>query len=1004
MTPRHRPPLRPGRLRRRWVRTRVARGRARTAAAVLSVTVGALGALGLAAAPLGSPAAAAPHGQHPAWVRNRASVGALPPGTRDLGRLRGSVPVDAEVVLTPRHPAALAAFATAVSTPGSPHFHHFLPRGAFASAFGPAPGTVAAVRQWLAGRGLTVGPTASDGLAVAVSGSPAALDGAFGTSLEQVRLPDGRLARAPSSAPLVPGALAGAVQGVVGLDTVADPVPELVRAPSGAPSAATVAPRAVAPRLGGPAPAGTCPGMTASGGLSVDELATAYSFSSLYPGTEGSGVTIGVYELEPFVMSDITTFENCYTPPITAGVSAVGVGVNPTGGPGQGEAALDIEMAVGMAPQANVRVYVGPNGGSGPFATYLRMIDDDDTDVISTSWGQCEAQTPAAVISAESSLFEQAATQGQTVVAAAGDEGSEDCYFFPSSTDTRLQVDDPGSQPWVTSVGGTSLSQLGPPPTESTWNDGLFLGSGGGGLSTQWTMPSWQLGPGVQNQFTPPRDSFTGAEPCPMSSGAGTVSCREVPDVAADADPDSGVGVYCSCFGGSHWGRVGGTSMASPLWASLVALADEGIAGDKAGFVDPVLYQAGCAADPPFNDVTTGENQPNNSSPSDPPSSPTGPYYPATSGYDLATGLGTPDAGAVVDALRAPPDDCPAVRALSTSSGPAAGGTEVTVTGSNLGAVDQVDVGPGRAARIVSSSSGEVSFLTPPSPTGGWATAEIELSAGADTIGADGSMPFTYVGPRGYWTVASDGGIFAFGQMGFHGSMGGRRLVKPIVAMASTPSSAGYWEVASDGGLFAFGDAGFYGSMGGRRLDQPIVDMAPTPDGHGYWEVASDGGIFAFGDAPFYGSMGGKHLDKPIVGIAATPDGRGYWEVASDGGLFAFGDAGFAGSMGGHPLTKPVVGMAVTPDGNGYWEVASDGGIFAFGDAAFHGSTGGVRLSAPVVGMAATPDGNGYWLVASDGGIFAFGGTDGGFYGSMGARPLARPMVGIGAPQGGAVG
>jgi hypothetical protein len=239
----------------------------------------------------------------------------------------------------------------------------------------------------------------------------------------------------------------------------------------------------------------------------------------------------------------------------------------------------------------------------------------------------------------------------------------------------------------------------------------------------------------------------------------------------------------------------------------------------------------------------------------------------------------------------------------------------------------------------------------------------------------------------GYWEVASDGGIFAFGDAGFHGSMGGTPLDKPIVGMASTPDGAGYWEVASDGGIFAFGDAGFYGSEGGRHLNAPIVGMSPAPDGAGYWEVASDGGIFAFGDAGFYGSEGGHPLDAPIVGIAASRDGAGYWEVASDGGVFAFGDAAFRGSMGGTPLDKPIVGLAATLDGGGYWEVASDGGIFAFGDAPFFGSMGGVRLSRPVVGMAAGS--GGYWEAAADGGIFNLG--DARFDGSVPELPPPGP-------------
>jgi hypothetical protein len=210
---------------------------------------------------------------------------------------------------------------------------------------------------------------------------------------------------------------------------------------------------------------------------------------------------------------------------------------------------------------------------------------------------------------------------------------------------------------------------------------------------------------------------------------------------------------------------------------------------------------------------------------------------------------------------------------------------------------------------------------------------------------------------------------------------------------AGTVRNLGYWLVASDGGIFAFGDAGFYGSTGGQTLNKPIVSMAATPDGKGYWLVASDGGIFAFGDASFYGSTGALHLNQPIVGMAATPDGNGYWLVASDGGIFSFGDAGFYGSTGALHLNQPIVGMAATPDGTGYRLVAADGGIFSFGDAGFFGSTGGQTLNRPIVSMAATADGKGYWLVASDGGIFAFG--DAGFYGSTGGQTLNKPIVGV---------
>jgi hypothetical protein len=278
---------------------------------------------------------------------------------------------------------------------------------------------------------------------------------------------------------------------------------------------------------------------------------------------------------------------------------------------------------------------------------------------------------------------------------------------------------------------------------------------------------------------------------------------------------------------------------------------------------------------------------------------------------------------------------------------------------------------------------------------GGPTVVEAASAAGAATAARPTASPgaAAVVAPSGYTLSAGDGGVFAYGSPGFHGSMGGRPLNSPVVGMARTPSSDGYWEVAADGGIFAFGDAGFYGSMGGQHLNSPVVGMAATPTGQGYWEVAADGGIFAFGDAGFYGSMGGQHLNAPVVGMAAAGTGNGYWEVAADGGLFTFGAATFHGSMGGQHLDSPVVGMAGTLLSDGYWEVAADGGIFAFGDAGFHGSMGGQPLHSPVVGIATTADAEGYALAASDGGVFTFG--DAVFRGSAGGLPLDAPVVAI---------
>ena len=257
-----------------------------------------------------------------------------------------------------------------------------------------------------------------------------------------------------------------------------------------------------------------------------------------------------------------------------------------------------------------------------------------------------------------------------------------------------------------------------------------------------------------------------------------------------------------------------------------------------------------------------------------------------------------------------------------------------------------------------------------------------------------GAVPTSTQGVPSYWTVATDGGVFAFGGLPFYGSMGGIRLAAPMVGIAPTTglsgaSGLGYWTVATDGGVFTFGNAGFHGSMGAIKLNKPMVGIAADPATGGYWTVASDGGVFAF-DAPFFGSMGAVKLTKPVVSMVATPDGRGYWLFASDGGVFAFGDAGFAGSLGKLTLQAPIVG-ATSSDAGGYVMVAADGGVFAFGDARYDGSLGGHALARPVVGIASSDPG-GYWLTDSNGAVTAFG--DAGYFGSA-PQHITNPVVGI---------
>jgi SpoIID/LytB domain protein len=255
-------------------------------------------------------------------------------------------------------------------------------------------------------------------------------------------------------------------------------------------------------------------------------------------------------------------------------------------------------------------------------------------------------------------------------------------------------------------------------------------------------------------------------------------------------------------------------------------------------------------------------------------------------------------------------------------------------------------------------------------------------------------------GDNGYWVVGSDGSVNDFGAAPSYGSMAGKALNGPVVAMAPTADQAGYWLVGSDGGIFTFGDATFYGSTGSMKLNKPVLGMASTPDGRGYWLVASDGGIFTFGDAGFYGSTGSLKLNAPIVGMAATPDGRGYWLVASDGGIFTFGDAGFYGSTGSLKLNAPIVGMVPTADGRGYTLIARDGGVFTFGDASFEGSLPGLGIAATVAGVTPTADGGGYLAVSKTGTVYPFG--DAPTFGSMSdlIRGWSGTAIGIFAHKG----
>ena len=594
------------------------------------------------------------------------SVPRLPAHARASGAVRGSSRVQLTISLASRDPLGLQALATEVSTPGSAQFRHYLGVARFAQRFGATPAHVAAVRAALRAQGLTVGTPDADRLSLEVSGSAARVQAAFATRLARVRLSGGRVAYADRSTPTLPASVASDVDAVVGLNTLVAPESDRVAAPraSWSPS---VAPRATGHvATGGPQPcaaaSATAVGSaTAPSAYTADSLAAAYDFSGLYAlGDSGAGQTIALYELEQLKPADVAAYQACYQTAVPFSYVKVD---HPRPTRSDLEAALDADQLIGLAPGAKVITYQAPDTAAGGVAEYAKIISQDAAHTVSVSWGACESQitldhSDLSVVKAENKLFQEAAVQGQSILTASGDTGSSGCYKDTGSS--HLAVQDPASQPYATAVGGTSLYTLnGGQPTlwdpvglpqdpllESVWNDGLIAGvpaASTGGISSLWAMPRYQsrapAGLGVVN-------AHSSGAPC-----AGRRACREVPDVSADGDPATGSVIYATADGKSGWTAEGGTSAAAPLWSALTAMTDAlpSCRGAAVGFENPSLYDLAAAAPGTLRDVTLASpvsgRIDNSGLATD------GGLYPTTPGYDMTTGLGTPDAARVAGGL-----------------------------------------------------------------------------------------------------------------------------------------------------------------------------------------------------------------------------------------------------------------------------------------------------------------------------------------------------------------
>ncbi len=468
-------------------------------------------------------------------------------------------------------------------------------------------------------------------------------------------------------------------------------------------------------------------------------------------------------------------------------------------------------------------------------------------------------------------IFEQQAVQGQTVVVSSGDTGSEGCLRIDTKQPGLLSAEFPGSDPFVLGVGGTAVISSDPLPRneEVVWNDSTDQhGAGGGGKSQFFAEPSYQKSFGV--------------------SSGGT---RGVPDVSADADPETG---YLVLHNGG-WIQVGGTSAAAPMWAALLALTNAKCPSSPVGFVNPAIY---FAASPKvkaivINDIQKDTNFADNTS--NDYTGDGGGQYPVLAGYDLATGLGSP-VGSVL-------------------------ATQLCKTSTQAGGY-----------RLVTAQGHVYSFRAP-----GYGSASHPNSK---VVGI-ADDPKT----NGYWLVTAKGSVSAF-HAPFHGSA--KNVQSPVVGIAADEAGTGYWLVTAKGHVYALG-APAHGSVTGK-LAAPVVGIAADPFTSGYWVVTAAGKVYAF-DA---GNYKGKKLSK-VTSIAADPAKQAYWLVTANGHVYGFNVNGQGSMPAGNLFGNitGIAGDPASGGPGGYWLTTAFGLIGGF-NAEVHGAHPFQSSKNPITGIAST--------------------------------------------------
>lgn len=516
----------------------------------------------------------------------------------------------------------------------------YLTRAELASQAGADPVDIAKIDTFAHDHGLTVVEADLARRTVKLSGRVADLSAAFGVKLQRYKA--GAISyRGRTGSLTIPGELGGIIERVLGLDD--RPVVETHYRVLNQGRGSTAARAAKRGRKGDKQNRATS--------YSPVQIAGIYDFPT---GLDGTGQTIALIELNDvnsqgnatgagYATSDLETFfENLgITMP---SVTAVGVdgGANLPGqdADADGEVTLDIEVAGAIAPGAKIAVYFGTNTDDGFVQVVSAAVHDDvrKPGIVSISWGQAEETTTAQMLQGLQEILQEAAALGVTVCVAAGDDGSAD--MEQNVWDDKPHVDFPASSPYALACGGTTLGASSGPdaPVETVWNDGANGGATGGGVSNFFPKPSYQ-----NNIHVPP--------PAVAAGGRG------VPDVSADADPNTGYNIVV----GGQQEQVGGTSAVAPLYAGLIARINQSLTsggGNAVGFVNPLIYAQSIPAGV-FHDVTQGNNDIYNDLDGE---------FEAGPGWDPCTGLGSVDGANLLAALQAQAGTSPTPPASPTPS------------------------------------------------------------------------------------------------------------------------------------------------------------------------------------------------------------------------------------------------------------------------------------------------------------------------------------------------